>query len=660
MSQSSSSGDRFPDGRAPGGSNRGGIRTIALVGRANAGKTSLAMALTGSVQRPVNFPGTSVERTVSEVRIGDRILRVVDLPGIASLTPLSRDEAVTTEYLRDDEDFDVICAVLDGSKLSVELHLLRDVLRLGRPVVIALNKVDVAKAQGTPVDIGALAKSLGLPIFAIDAFRGQGIEALRAQLTDPPPVPSTEAADFDPDQIARVVQLAQKVRHPVSDRIDAILLHRVVGPLALVAVILAMFQLVFTVADPFVGWVEGWQQDIAGLVEGLVSPGALQSFLVDGIVNGLGSVFVFLPQIVLLIAMVTLLEGSGYLARAAFILDQLLGKFGLSGRSFIPLTSSFACAIPGILAARIISDERDRLATIVVAPLMSCSARLPVYVILIGAFFPVAWAGIILFAMYTVGILVAVLVAWLLRRTILKGGRSPLLMELPAYQWPSWRVVGAQVWSASREFIVLAGSVIFATAIILWLTSYYPRPAAIHDKFEQQRSAAEAIADAGPRHAALARIDAEEDYAYFEQSLLAQAGKTVQPIFAPAGFDWKTTVAILAAFPARELVIPTMGVLHSLGDVDPGKFDIPALTEGRTHEGLREKLRKDSGFNGLIALALMVFFALCSQCAATLGTIRRETRSWRWPLFTFTYMTVLAWVGAVGVYQIGSWMGFGA
>jgi ferrous iron transport protein B len=639
-----------------------GTLTAALVGRLNTGKTSLVMHLTGTTQKPVNFPGTSVELSESSVRVGDISLRIVDLPGISSLHALSRDEAVTCDYLRREEDHpDVLCAVLDASKLSVELHLLQQVMNIGLPVVVALNKQDVARDQGRPVDAKALAAALQVPVLETNALTGAGIDSLRQKLVDAPE--SCVPTNFDPDTLAMEVQSQANPARTWTDRLDSLLLHRRYSLLILALVMFAIFQLVFTIAEPFMTWIEAGQGWLEGIVESAMASGALRSFLVDGLINGVGSAVIFIPQIALLIGLVTLLESSGYMARAAFLLDRPLSRVGLSGRSFVPLTSSFACAIPGILASRIIPNERDRIATIVVSPLMSCSARLPVYVVLIGAFFPTAWAGLVLLGLYALGIVLAVVMALVLRRTVLTGGTSMLTMELPTYQRPAWRVVGNQMWVAVREFLVLAGTVIFATTIVIWLMSYYPRPMEIHEEFEDQRQ--ELVVQAAPPER-LTDIDNAESTAYFEQSWLARIGKGIQPVFAPAGFDWRTTVGILAAFPARELIIPTMGTLYSLGELDPGEHDLASLGAAEApRDGLREKLRNALGpdgqpaFNGLVALALMVFFALCSQCAATLSAIRRETRSWGWPAFTFTYMTAFAWLAAVAVYQVGSLFGYG-
>ena len=607
------------------------------------------MHLTGSSQRPVNFPGTTVESVESRVRVGDRTLVVVDLPGIVSLEAHSRDEGMTVNSLQDDrQPPGVICAVLDAQKLVVELRFLHELRSLGRPMVVVLTKLDLAEAAGRPVDTDQLQRSLGLPLVVVNAFTGEGVPSARTMLLESRSQPQPPPAAVANEDLALAVQPQGPPVLTATDRLDAVLLHKFIGPVALVGVMLGMFQLVFRTAEPFMGWIEDLQVVLGDFVGGLVPAGALQSFLVDGMVNGLGSAFLFIPQIALLIGAVTVLESSGYMARAVFLLDLVLRKVGLTGKSFVPMTSSFACAIPGIMASRIITDERDRLTTIVVSPLMSCSARLPVYVVLLAAFFPANQAGLMLFLLYALGIVTAAVVAFVLRKTVLRGGHSPLAMELPVYQRPSLRIVGRQVMMAVRTFLITAGSVILAATVIVWALGYYPRPASIAAQFEVARAEVPA-GSAG--EAALARIDAAERGAYLEQSWLASIGKAAQPAFAPAGFDWRMTVGLLAAFPARELIVPTLGTLHSLGEVaDAGLLE--ALRSARDVNGRPT-------MNGLVALALMAFFALCSQCAATLAAIRRETHSWRWPIFVFSYMTGLAWLAAVLIYQVGSWFGLG-
>jgi len=635
-----------------------GHRTVALVGRANSGKTSLLMHLTGTLQRPVNFPGTSVECIESSTAARGVSLRIVDLPGIASLQADSRDEDVALAFLRPaaGPGPDLVCAVLDACKLPVELRLLQELRRLRLPIVVALTKVDVATAEGFPIDVERLQQAVGLPLVAVNGDSGGGADALRVMLAlaalDVPAAGALEVAATAPEAALPSGRTARRSR---TDRIDAALLHPLLGPVVLLGVLFAMFQLVFTVAEPFMGWIEAGQGWVNDLVDGLLPPGAVRSFVNDGLVNGVGSCFVFVPQIALLIAFVTIVEATGYMARAVFLLDALLRRFGLTGKSFVPLTSSFACAIPGIVASRILSDERDRLATIAVAPLMSCSARLPVYVVLLAAFFESHIAGLLLLLLYLLGIVAAAVVALLLRRTVLRGGTSALAMELPVYQRPRLRIVAAHTWHAVRSFLRTAGTVIVVSTVVVWALGYFPRSPEIHAKFEAERAALPA-GDAG--EARRAELDAEEAGTYLEQSWLSHIGRAVQPVFAPAGFDWKITVGVLAAFPARELVVPTLGTLYSLGEVEASR-DAP---DQRLQEALRSAKGPDGRptMSGLIALAVMAFFALCSQCAGTLAAIRRETHSWRWPLFTFCYMTVLAWLVAVAIYQIGTLLGYGS
>lgn len=642
-----------------------GSRRIALVGRANAGKTSLLMHLTGSAQRPVNFPGTSVERVESETRVGDRHLLVVDLPGIASLRAASRDEQVTLDFLRatDGSGPAALCVVLDASKLIVELPLLQQLRSLGLPLVVALSKLDVAAAEGNPVDADRLQRALGLPLVCVDGLRGGGVQALRELLAGDLAVATSPAATASaalPQQAGDALSAANPeglLRRTRTDQIDRFLLHPVLGPLVLFGLLVVLFQGVFALAEPFMARLEQGQAWVAAGVEELVAAGALRSFLVDGVINGVGTTLVFVPQIALLIAFVAVLEASGYMARAVYLLDRLLRAFGLSGKSFVPLASSFACAIPGILSARILTDERDRLATIAVAPLMSCSARLPVYVVMLAAFFPPGQAGLLLLLLYLLGVVAALVVAFLLRRSLLRGGTSMLVMELPVYQRPRLRVVAAMAWNAVREFLRTAGTVILLATVVVWALAYFPRPAALQQQFDQQLAA---VAEGAAGDAERQQIEAAAAAAFLEQSWLAGLGHAVQPVFAPAGFDWRLTVGVLAAFPARELVIPTLGTLHSLGSIEASDD-----AEDDSVMRLRDALRTASGpdgkpaMNGLIALAAMAFFALCSQCASTLAAIRRETHSWFWPLFTFGYMTALAWLVAVAIYQVGSLLGFG-
>ncbi len=450
--------------------------------------------------------------------------------------------------------------------------------------------------------------------------------------------------------VVREVQ-APKSALTMTDKIDLILTHRVFGLLIFIATMYLVFQSIYTFAQPLMNGILacfGWLKDEVS--PHLAGVPVLQSMIVDGIIGGVGGMLVFLPQILILFRFVAILEGTGYLARAAFLMDRLFGWCGLNGRAFIPLLSSFACAIPGIMAARVMPDPKSRLATILVAPLMSCSARLPVYLLLIGAFIqprygPVG-AGLALFAMHLVGLFVAIPVVWILNRKLIRGKRLPFLLELPPYQWPKWRDVWISMYFRGKIFVNTAGTIIVFMSILIWGLSYFPRlsdaqTAAIRHEYLAKNSAA-----------AKADVQKSVDEAQLANSVLGRFGKTIEPVFKPAGFDWRITTSILSAFPARETVVPSLGIIFSLGgDVDEHSPDLPkALSEAKWPNG-------KPLFTVWTAVGLMVFFALCAQCMATLATVKRETNSWKWPLFMFTYMTVLAYIAAVAVQMIGRLFG---
>jgi ferrous iron transport protein B len=477
------------------------------------------------------------------------------------------------------------------------------------------------------------------------------------------PVPAVEAiARYD--WVSRVLDgIARRPaerQSTASDRIDAVLTHKVWGTLFFVVAMAVQFSSIFVFAVPLMDFIDAAVGSLADLVAEAMPAGALQSLVVDGVIGGVGAVVIFLPQILILFFCIALLEDCGYMARAAFLMDRLMAGVGLSGKSFIPLLSSFACAVPGIMATRVIENRRDRLATILIAPLMSCSARLPVYVILIGAFVPahhyfggiIGLQGLVLLAMYGVGIVVSIAVAWLLKKTLLRGATPPFVMELPSYKIPSVRTVIYRMAERGWAFLARAGTVIFAVTIVIWALSYYPR--------SDERVAAEIAAErATIQNAdALAQFDAPENLVRLEAGLhqrysfLGRAGQWIEPLVRPLGWDWRIGTAALASFPAREVVMGVLGVIYNLGaDVDVGAEG----DQTRLRDRLRAARWDDTGepvYNLAVALSIMVFFALCAQCAATLAVIRRETNSWRWPIFTFAYMTSLAYVGALMTYQI--------
>ncbi len=456
----------------------------------------------------------------------------------------------------------------------------------------------------------------------------------------------------------------QKTR---SDGIDRILTHKVWGTLIFAAAMMIVFSSIFLLASYPMDWIEqaqGWLQEQVGAT---MAEGPLKALLIDGIIGGVGSVVVFLPQILILFGLIALLEDCGYMARAAYLMDKLMSRVGLSGKSFIPLLSSFACAIPGIMATRVIENRRDRLTTILVAPLMSCSARLPVYTLLCGMlpakkflFGLLTLSGLTLFAMYLLGIVVAMLVAWALKRSLLRGATPPFVMELPGYKFPSPSTVFYRMAERGWAFLQRAGTIIFAVSVLVWAANYFPRDeAAVEGPFAAERETLEAtLANAGATEASqlaaterLDEIDREVAGLYQQRSFLGQAGKWIEPVVRPLGWDWRIGAAAIASFPAREVVIGVLGVIYNAGD-DPEESSLRERLARAKWDGTDRPI-----YTVPVALSIMVFFALCAQCAATLAVIKRETNSWGWPVFTFVYMTVLAYVGALATFQIGAWIG---
>ncbi|OWK39144.1 ferrous iron transport protein B [Fimbriiglobus ruber] len=726
---------------------------IALVGNPNAGKSTLFNALSGLRQHVGNYPGVTVEMKKGRFTDRDTEFELIDLPGTYSLAPRSPDEMVAVDLLlgrRPEEPRpDVILSVVDASNLDRHLYLTTQVMELGRPVVLAVNMIDVAKAQGIVIDAQALAKETGLRVVVIQANTGAGLDELRDALrvaagaaapAGGPKLPdafSDEAAALGeklgaatPEFLTRRAILdvggyteqwlvgthgpsltatltatrgrlaaagcavpgveararygwvraatARAVTKPTqravtwSDRIDRVLTNKVWGTLVFLVVMFLMFQAIFQIATPAKDLIDGGIDYVVGAIESHVTPGPARSLLTDGVLRGVGSVIAFLPQIMLLFAFIAILEDCGYMARAAFLMDRLMSKCGLSGKSFIPLLSSVACAVPGIMATRVIEHRRDRLATILVAPLMSCSARLPVYSLLIGAFLSSGFSrwvpGLAMFGLYMIGFTVAPLVALLLKRTLLRGAPPLFVMELPAYKRPSLYTVARRVHDSAWAFLKRAGTLILASMIIVWAFLYFPYKDAHGQRYEtliaeQKEKADEAkerikeVTDAGrPVPDDLEQISTDAvreanrlNAEWKRGSYLGQAGRAMEPVFAPLGWDWRIGMAVLASFPAREVIVGTLGIIYEAGEVKDDEAE--KTLQGAIHaEWNRDPAQ--GKYTIAIALSVLVFFALCCQCASTLAVIQRETRSWRWPAFTFVYMTVLAYVAAFATYQI--------
>ncbi|MCG8584455.1 MAG: ferrous iron transport protein B [Pirellulales bacterium] len=503
-----------------------------------------------------------------------------------------------------------------------------------------------------------------------DATAKKELAEARERLSDAHcPVPAVEAMSRY-GWVGRVLDgvVTHADERPVSwsDRLDRVLTHRFWGAAVFVVLMMLIFTSVFRWAEPLMGLIEGGTEVVAGWIDGAMGEGALKSLLIDGVVGGVGGVVVFLPQIFILFFFIAVLEDCGYMARAAYLMDKLMSRVGLSGKSFIPLLSSFACAIPGIMATRVIENRQDRLTTILVAPLMSCSARLPVYIILIAAFIPdtnilgglLNLQSLTMFSMYMVGMLVAVVVALMLKKTILRGQTPAFVMELPSYKWPSPRIVLHRMFDRGWAFVRRAGTLIFAVAIIVWAAAYYPRnsdaidPALVErqEVIETQLQALPAeSADRAPLEEELTDIDNQIAGEYQRNSFLGRAGYAIEPLVKPLGWDWRIGCAAIASFPAREIVVSTLGVIYNLGgDEDEESPLLREKLQQATWDGTDELV-----YNIPVALSIMVFFALCAQCAATLAVIRRETGTWSWPIFTFVYMTTLAYVGALLTYRVG-------
>jgi ferrous iron transport protein B len=619
--------------------------SLSLVGVPNCGKTALFNRLTGSRQKVANYPGVTVERKegrLSSARSG-RTYRVVDLPGAYSLEPATLDEAIARDVVlgrhATEPAPDLIVCVVDATNLRLNLRLVLDLERLGRPMIVALNMSDVAEQRGYRLDRAALERALGVPVVPTVAIRAGGeralVEAIDAHDFDAAtrraaraarleaPQPAT-AADIEATQreVRRVLDEAGyrvPVRAAVLARLDAVVLHPLAGPLLLAAVLFLMFQAVFSWAKGPQNLINSGVQWLSGSLAQQLPAGPLRGLLLDGVLAGTGSVLVFLPQILILFLFILALEDSGYLPRAAFMLDRLMGRVGLSGRAFIPLLSSFACAIPGIMAARTIPSARDRLATIMIAPLMTCSARLPVYALLIGALIPQRGLGpfnlrgVVLFALYLAGVVSALGVAYVLKRTVMRGEYRPLLLELPEYRWPQLSNLALGLWERARIFVARVGTIILALMVVLWFLASFPAP---------------------PAHAAGPAI---------QYSLAGLLGRGLAHLFAPLGFNWQISIALVPGLAAREVAVSALGTVYAMsgpGDVAGALAPVIAHT-----------------WSIATGLSLLAWYVFAPQCLSTLAVVKRETNSWRYPLAMAGYMLALAYLAALLTYHVSLALG---
>jgi ferrous iron transport protein B len=597
---------------------------VALAGSPNAGKSALFNALTGARQKVANYPGVTVERKSGRLTLADgRPVEMVDLPGAYSLDPASPDEAVTRDVLlgrqEGERQPDALIIVLDASNLDNHLRFALQLIELGLPTIVALNMIDLAKRDGLELDPAKVEQELGVPVVETIAVRRRGVTELQAALDDMLSAPRCGVhkhvkSDLIPLQRrAREIATAAVLREtPVrrwTHRLDSVLLHPIAGPIILALVMFVMFQGVFAWSAAPMAWIGDGVVWLSGLVTNALPPGLLRSMVVDGAIAGVGAVVTFLPQILILFFFILLLEGTGYMVRAAFLMDKLMHGAGLSGRAFIPLLSSFACAVPGIMATRTIDDPKDRLTTILVAPLMTCSARLPVYTLIIAAFIPnrnlgygVGLQGLVMLGLYITGISGALLAAFALRRGVLKGGGGGFMMELPKYQMPSLKDVGIGLLTRVQIFLKRAGTIILGTTIVLWALASMPQ--------------------AGPGQK------------QSEVSIAGHIATGIEKVVKPIGFNHDIALALLPAMAAREVAVSAIATVYSLDEGD----------NPSQNKTLVEKLRHRWPLP--TALAFLAWFVFAPQCISTIAVTRRETNGWKWPLFMVSYLFVLAYAAA--------------
>jgi ferrous iron transport protein B len=614
---------------------------IALVGNPNSGKTALFNALTGSRQKVANYAGVTVERKEGMLTTpGGRTMHIIDLPGTYSLRARSPDEAVTRDAvlgrLEGEPEPDVVVAVADATNLRLVLRLILELKQVGRPFVLALNMYDIAQRQGLRIDLEGLSQEIGAPVVTTVATRKRGIEELvaaadalvikhegHANVWHEPSAAEIRAAHGEAQRIMRTYVKPAERPDTFTGKVDAVLLHPAAGLLILGVVLFLMFQAVFTWATPAADGIEAGFIALGELVARVTPDGLIRSLIVDGLIAGVGSVVVFLPQILILFFFIILLEDSGYLARAAFLLDRIMGFAGLHGRAFIPLLSSVACAIPGVMATRVIEQKHDRLTTIMTAPLMTCSARIPVYTLIIAALIPnqtvwgwVSLQGLVMFGLYAAGIISALLVSFVIQRLFWRRHSEPFLMELPAYKTPDPGGVVLQLWQRAGIFINRAGRIILPLMVLVWVLSTFPYP---------------------PEGATGPAID---------YSFAGMIGHAIEPLFAPIGFNWQMCIALIPGMAAREVAVAALGTVYAVGDA-----------EGAGQAALAGIIGNQ--WSLATGLSFLAWYIYAPQCVATLGVVKRETNSWFWPAVMFVYMVALAYGASFLTFNVAKALGWG-
>lgn len=646
--------------------------TLALVGNPNAGKTTLFNALTGLRAKTANFPGTTVERKVGRLHLDHKQIVVVDLPGLYSLDSTSPDEKLASDALQGKLDHAPSAAlvVVDATNLERNLFLVSQVLELKKiPVVVALNMMDMARRDGIRIDVAKLRAELGCVVIPVSARNGEGIAELKTELNRLANGAMPEAASHvDPacagcsgctfqaryewtEKIStKVMDAAAHQRSVWTEKLDDFLTHPVLGVAAFHVVMIFVFALIFWAAKIPMDLIDRLFSGLGAWVGSKLAEGDLQSLLVNGVIGGVGGILVFLPQICILFFALSVLEDTGYLSRAAFVMDKVMRKFGLPGKAFVPMLSAHACAIPAVMSTRVIENPRDRLITILITPLMTCSARIPVYAMVTALLFPHSplKAGLVFTGAYAAGVASALVMALIFRGTILPGGSKPLMIELPPYRWPAMRVALLHTFDRALIFVKQAGTIILAISLILWALSYYPKsspPAAAVTLNEQaaQLEKTDAPKAAG-LHAEAGRLTAQHS---LQNSYAGKIGRLMEPFIAPLGYDWQIGIGIFSSFAAREVIVSTLAIVYGVGD------NTDDDNRSSLYDSLRRAQRSDGTpiFNTATCASLLVFYILAAQCLSTTAVVRRETGGWKWPIFQIFYMTGLAYLGALIVYQ---------
>ena len=620
-----------------------GVLRFALIGTPNSGKTALFNALTGSRQKVANYPGVTVERKSGAMRTPSGLsVSLIDLPGTYSLRARSPDEEVTRDVVlgrfASETAPDLLVCVADATNLRLALRLVIELKQVGRPLLLVLNMIDIARRRGMAIDLDKLSAELGVPVITAAAVRRGGTDDLMRRLDElaaavpthggatawqTPTTGELRVAQREADRLIKVAVRMPEKPDTLTARLDAVLLHPVIGLVILLAILFVMFQAVFTWAQPVMDLISSGFDALGKAVHDALPAGLLQSFLQDGVINGVGSVLVFLPQILILFLFILLLEDLGYMARAAFLMDRIMGGAGLHGRAFIPLLSSFACAIPGIMATRVIDNPRDRLTTILVAPLMTCSARIPVYTLIISAFIPakhvwglVSLQGLVMFGLYAAGIVSALGVSFVAKYFFWRDNPTPpFMLELPDYKLPRPRSVLMGLYTRAKIFLQRAGTTIFSMMVLIWFLASFPRPPA---------------GSSGPA---------------IDYSLAAWIGHALEPVLAPVGFNWQINVALIPGMAAREVAVAALGTVYSIEGGKEAAEQIGHALAGK--------------WSLATALSILVWYIFAPQCASTLAVIKRETGSWRWMAVTFGYMLTLAYAASLITYNIAVALGAG-